>query len=256
MSSEPALRDKVALVTGASSGIGRAVALALAARGCRLVIAYHSSSSGADQVVEEIRALGGEAMAVSADLALRAHCHGLIEASLEVWGSLDFLINSAGTTSFLPIKELDAVDEDLWDRVLAVNLKAPFFLAQAAAPALRGNRGAIVNISSTAALNSVGSCIPYAAAKAALNNLTLSLARALAPEVRVNAVAPGFVDTPWVERGLGERLGSVRKWIAKQTPLGRVTRPEDVAAAVLGLLAMPNVTGQILTVDGGYRLRE
>jgi 3-oxoacyl-[acyl-carrier protein] reductase len=128
-------------------------------------------------------------------------------------------------------------------------------MARAAAELLRASRGVIVNVSSTAAINAVGSSIVYSASKAALSNLTVSLSRALAPEVRVNAVAPGFVETPWLERGLGARLDSARKWVRSQTPSGEIVQPEDVAKAILGLAVMPQVTGQILVVDGGYLQR-
>ena len=248
-------QDKVAIVTGSSSGIGRAVALSLGGQGCRVVINYHKSAQEAERTADEVRALGVEVMVVQADVASDADCRNLVELACRKWERLDLLVNNAGTTTFVPLGDLESLSEESWDRIMAVNVKGAFFMARAAAPSLRAARGAIVNVSSTAGINSVGSSIAYSASKAALSNLTLSLARALAPEVRVNAVAPGFVETPWLERGLGERLGSMRKWVRAQTPLGQIVQPEQVAQAVLALLALEQVTGQILVVDGGFLQR-
>jgi 3-oxoacyl-[acyl-carrier protein] reductase len=245
----------VALVSGASSGIGRAVALALGGPGRAVLVNHRDSARGAEQTAERVRATGAEALVVQGDVSCDQDCRALVRAAQQRWGRLDVLINNAGTTAFVDLQDLEGLGEQCWDRILAVNLKGPFFLARAAAPALRAARGAIVNVSSTAALNALGSSIAYSASKAALNNLTLSLARALAPEVRVNAVAPGFVDTPWLERGLGEKLEGARKWVRGRTPSGELVRPEQVAGAVLGLLDMEQVTGQIVVVDGGFLLR-
>lgn len=236
----------VALVTGASGGIGRAVAVALAGRGYDLVIHYGRSAEAAQATAAQVRSLGAEACLAAADLGSQAACLQLLEAAPR----LDVLVNNAGTTE---VATMDGLTEEAWDRIFAVNLKAPFFLARAAAGRLREARGAIVNVSSTAAFNAVGSSPAYCASKAALNNLTMALARELAPEVRVNAVAPGMVDTPWLERGFGDRE-RLRQRVQSQTPLGRVCQPEDVAAAVLALVAdMSFVTGQVLVVNGGMR---
>lgn len=248
-------QDKVAIVTGSSSGIGRAVALSLGGQGCRVVINYHKSAQEAEQTADQVRALGVEVMVVQADVASDADCRNLVEMACRKWERLDVLVNNAGTTTFVPLSDLESLSEESWDRIMAVNVKGAFFMARAAAPSLRAARGAIVNVSSTAGINSVGSSIAYSASKAALSNLTLSLARALAPEVRVNAVAPGFVETPWLERGLGERLDSVRKWVRAQTPMGQIVQPEQVAQAVLALLSLEQITGQILVVDGGFLQR-
>lgn len=249
------LAGKVALVTGGSSGIGRATVLALAAQGAKVAVNYRQSAAAAEAVVEAVRAQGGEALAIGADVAADKDRQDLVRSVENSWGKLDFLVNNAGSTVFLPAGDLDALSEEIWDRTMDVNVRGAFFLSRAAAPLLRASRGAIVNVSSTASLNAIGSSIAYSASKAALNNLTLSLARALAPEVRVNAVAPGLVDTPWLERGLGERLPSVRKWVLSQTPLGNIVQPEEVAQAILSLLTLPQVTGQVLVVDGGFTLR-
>lgn len=239
---------EVALITGASGGIGSAVARKLAVRGYAVVLHFFQREQACLQLADSIRELGGEARVVYADLSDPSSAGRLVEEATSGSQRLDLLVNNAATTVF---RSPDALDEPLWERILAVNLKAPFQLCQAAAPWLRQSRGNIVNISSTAATNARGSSPAYCASKAGLNNLTLWLARALAPEVRVNAVAPGFVETEWVERGLGERLSSTRRKVLASTPLARLTQAEDVAQVVVSLLDMQQVTGQILTVDGG-----
>lgn len=249
------LAGKVALVTGGSSGIGRATVMQLAAQRARVVVNYRQSAAAAAAVVAEVCQGGGEALALQGDVAVEEDRKNLVSVIEKTWGRLDFLVNNAGGTVFLPQGDLEALSEEIWDRTMDVNAKGAFFMAKAAAPLLRASHGAIVNVSSTASLNAIGSSIAYSASKAALNNLTLALALALAPRVRVNAVAPGFVDTPWLERGFGERLPAMRQWVGSRTPLGEVVRPEQVAQAILSLLTLPQVTGQILVVDGGFMHR-
>lgn len=251
------LRGKVAIVTGSATGSGRAIALALADRGCAVGVNYTRSRDEAADTAAEVERRGAEAIAIDADVSSGADCRKLVDAAVARWGRLDVLVNNAGTTVFVPNPDLDAIAETDWDRIFAVNVKGAFLMARAAAEPLRASgAGAIVNVSSTAGHNSIGSSIPYAASKAALHNLTLSLARALAPEVRVNCVAPGFVDTRWLERGYGERLDAIRKLVAQQTPLRGVAGPDQVAQVVVSMIAgMDWVTGQIVTVDGGYSIR-
>lgn len=220
-----------------------------------MLVNYHRSLEGAEQTAGQVRQAGGVALVVQGDVSKEAEARHLVEKLRQEWGRLDLLVNNAGTTEFIKLSDLDAMSEQTWDRIMAVNVKGAFFMARAAAELLRASRGSIVNVSSTAGINAVGSSIAYSASKAALSNLTLSLAHALAPEIRVNAVAPGFVQTPWLERGLGERLPSVSKWVRSQTPLGELVQPEQVASAILSLADMAQVTGQILVVDGGYLQR-
>lgn len=247
------LTSRVALLSGASGGIGRALALTLARNGCHLLLHYHQGQERVEALQQEVQRLGVEALAVQADLANPWDCQRLVESAKERWQRLDVLINNAATTVFVAPEDLDGLDLESWDRIFAVNTRAPFLLARAAAGLLRQNRGAILNISSTAATSAVGSCLAYSASKAALNNLTLALAHVLAPEVRVNALAPGFVETEWLQRGLGERLPRVRRRVQTQTPLGQLATPEDVARAALAILtAMTHMTGQVITLDGGY----
>jgi 3-oxoacyl-[acyl-carrier protein] reductase len=186
-------------------------------------------------------------------VAQDADCRRLVETTVRDLGRLDVLVQSAGVTSFIPHPDLDKVGDDDWNRILSVNLKGPFQCARAArAPMLAAGEGTIVNVSSIAGIAGVGSSIPYCASKAALNNLTLTLARALAPKIRVNAVAPGFITGRWLEGGLGGAYEPVKKAMSSRAPLQKVCEPEDVAAAILGFVTGSDlVTGQVLVVDGG-----
>lgn len=251
------LRGKAAVVTGSATGIGRAVALALAERGCNVVVSYTKSEAEANEAVAEVVARGAEAFAVRADVALDADCRRIVAEALARWGRLDVLVNNAGTTVFVPHEDLEALTDEAWSRIFDVNVKGAFQMARAAATALKASgAGAIVNVSSTAGTNGGGSSIAYAASKAALDNLTLTLARVLAPKVRVNGVAPGFVDTRWLERGLGDKLDAVRSHVQRTTLLRDAARPEHVARVVLALVAeMDWVTGETIVADGGYMRR-
>jgi 3-oxoacyl-[acyl-carrier protein] reductase len=252
------LHGKVGIVTGSATGIGRAVALALADRGCEVVVNWTRSEDDARQTVAEVEKRGVGALLVRGDVSIDADCRSIVAKALERWNRIDVLVNNAGTTVFVPHKDLEALQDEAWTRIFDVNVKGAFLMSRAAATALRASgRGAIVNVSSTAAMTAGGSSIPYAASKAALNNLTLSLARVFAPEVRVNAVAPGFVDTRWLERGYGDRLEAARSLVKQQTPLRDVGRPEHVAQAVLSLVeGMDWMTGQVVVVDGGHTVRQ
>ncbi|QDU59470.1 Glucose 1-dehydrogenase 4 [Planctomycetes bacterium Pan216] len=250
------INGKAAIVTGGGTGVGKATSLMLAQGGCAVVINYSRSKEDADQTVEEIKAAGGQAIAVQGNVSKDDTAQRLVQGALESFGRLDVLINCAGTTEFIPFGDLDRVTEDVWQKIMAVNLIGPFQCARAAAPAMRETAkpegGVIVNVSSTAALLANGSSIPYAASKAALNNLTVSLARTFAPEIRVNAVAPGFIDSRWVKNALGEKYEKGKATISSNLPLGRVCQPEDVAAAIVGFVTGSDlVTGQIQVCDSG-----
>jgi 3-oxoacyl-[acyl-carrier protein] reductase len=176
-----------------------------------------------------------------------------VAAAVSAFGRLDVLVNNAGTTSFINHADLDAVTDADWQRIMAVNLQGPFQCVRAARKALEADGGGcIVNVSSVAGLRAIGSSIPYCASKAALNNLTIALARALAPKIRVNAVAPGFITGRWLQQGLGGAYEAVKKHQESRTPLQRVCEPSDVADAILSLITGSDlVTGQILPVEGG-----
>jgi 3-oxoacyl-[acyl-carrier protein] reductase len=247
------LQGKAAIVTGSATGVGRETALALAARGCAVLINYSRSQQEAEQTCADVLGMGVKALPFKADVARDAECRAMVEAALAAFGRLDVLVNNAGTTSFIEHGNLDAVTDDDWQRIMAVNVQGPFQCVRAARKALAANgHGAIVNVSSVAGLRAVGSSIPYCASKAALNNLTVSLARALAPDIRVNAVAPGFITGRWLEAGLGEAYETAKKLQERRAPLQRVCEPKDVADAILSLITgSALVTGQVLPVDGG-----
>jgi len=240
---------RVAIVTGSSSGIGEATARELAKRGWSVVINYSKSAAAAEKVAKEC----GDAIAVKADVADDAQCKALVKAAIDKWGRLDALVNNAGTTKFVPHAELDKLSAEDFQRIYATNVIAPFQMCRAAAAELKKSRGAIVNVSSLASFLGTGSSMAYAASKGALNTISMSLARVLAPEVRVNVLAPGFVETPWLVQGYGaERYAKIKETYEGIAPLKSVAMPQDVAGAIAWLLeGAAQVTGQILYVDGG-----
>jgi len=192
---------------------------------------------------------------VQADVADDAACRRLVQQAVDQFGRLDVLVNNAGTTQFIRHSDLDSVSSEAWQRIFAVNVIGPFQCARAAKGALTTARGQIINVASTAGINAVGSSIPYCASKAALINMTMSLARVLAPDVRVNAVAPGFITGRWLQNGLGPAYERVKAAAESRVPLGRVCDPLDVAKAILGLIEGSDlVTGQTLVCDGGMTL--
>ncbi len=247
------LQGRAAIVTGGGTGVGRATALELARRGCSVLINYSRSQRDADATAAEIAAFGVRGIAVRADVADDTACRGMVERAVAEFGRLDCLVNNAGTTVFVPHGDLEALDDAAWDHTMAVNLRGPFQCARAARGAIEaGGGGEIVNVSSIAGTTGTGSSLPYCASKAALNMLTLTLARVLGPAIRVNAVAPGFITGRWLEGGLGDAYEQVKQDIEANVPLRRVCDPEDVATAILGLIAGSDlVTGQILAIDGG-----
>jgi 3-oxoacyl-[acyl-carrier protein] reductase len=254
---EPDIVKRAAIITGSATGIGAAVARALAARGWRVLINYTKSEAEARATAEACRAAGGEALVARADVARDADCQALVAQAVTAWGRLDALVNSAAITKFVPARNIEALSGEDFERIFAVNLKGAYQMARAAVPALKASGdGAIVNISSHAAFTGLGSSMAYAASKGALNTLTLSLARALAPEVRVNAVCPGFVDTRWARGAMDEesyRAFTAR--VADSAPLKRMTMPEDVAEAALWFIEGGRATtGQFLVVDAGNHL--
>jgi NAD(P)-dependent dehydrogenase (short-subunit alcohol dehydrogenase family) len=240
-------RQRVALVTGSATGVGRAVAIRFARLGFAVAINYSRSDAEANEVVANVRALGVRAILCKATVADDGQVRTMVERCRAELGGLDVLVNNAGTTHFIPHTELDAVTDAVWDEIFQVNLKGAFYASRAAMPLLRERKGCIVNVSSVAGLQGHGSSIPYSASKAAMNCMTQSLARAFAPDVRVNAVAPGPIQTRWLV-GHEEH---VDKAIA-QTPLKRAATPDDVADVIEFLaLGTTLMTGQVVVVDGG-----
>ena len=247
------LSGKNAIVTGSAVGVGRATALELAKRGANVVVNYSRSEDEAKETVAEVERLGAKALLVRADVSRDSEVRAMVERAVDAFGSIHVLVNNAGTTAFVNFADLEGMTEDHWDRILAVNLKGPFFCSRAAAgPLKETGEGTIVNIASVAGIRAIGSSIAYAASKAGLINLTVALARVLAPEVRVNCVAPGFIDTRWLRQGFGAAFEPIKQRAEEQAPLGRVATPEDIAQVVLSLIEGADfVTGQTITVDGG-----
>ena len=240
------LAGRSALVTGAGRRLGQAIAIALGARGMRVAVHYHASEAGARATCDRIVASGGSATPLAADLRDVDACARLVDDAVREHGALDVLVNSAAEMVRTP---LGTVTAEQWDRLFSLNLRAPFLIAQAAAPHLAASRGAIVNIADIAADETWTGYIPYSLTKSGIVHMTRSLARVLAPAVRVNAVAPGAVQLPddW-DASAAERL-------ATTTPLQRLGAPSDVVGAVLYLLDADYVTGQVLAVDGGRLVR-
>lgn len=240
---------RVAVVTGSSSGIGAAVARALAAGGATVVVNSASSVEAGTALADS---LGQDrASYVQADVSDPAQAERLVATTVERHGRLDMLINNAGTTTVIPHRDLEAATNEIWERIFRVNVLGTWNVIRPAVPHLEATGdGVIVNVTSLAGVRPTGSSIPYAVSKAALNHMTLLLANTLGPAVRVNAVAPGLVDTPWTADWHAVR----EAWRAK-APLGRSATPEDVAEACLGVIRSTFVTGQVVVVDGGMALR-
>jgi 3-oxoacyl-[acyl-carrier protein] reductase len=250
------LNGAVCIVTGAATGIGAACAQRLAARGARVAIDYSRSEGEAHAVAAACEALGAESIVVRADVASDADCRRLAQAALDRWGRIDALINNAGTTKFAAHDDLEALDAQDFQRIFAVNVIGAFQMTRAVAPAMKQRgAGAVVNISSVAGVMGNGSSIAYGASKGALNTMTLSLARALGPEIRVNAVCPGLVDTRWIKAGLGDGYEAAKRGYERATPLGSVLTPEDIADVAVWLLeGASKITGEVMLVDGGLHL--
>lgn len=247
---------RVAIVTGAATGVGAATAVALASRGFRVLINYSKSETEARATEAACRDAGADTLLVRGDVGDDADCRLLVQAAANRWDRVDALVNNAGVTSFAGAANWDAIDGAMFQRIVGVNALGSFQMIRACAPLLKANRGAIVNISSIAGALGIGSSVAYIASKGALNALTLYFARALAPEVRVNAVCPGLITTRWFVDGLGEQgYEKIKAAFEAAAPLGRPCSPEDVAEAVLWLVAgARSVTGELLMLDGGMHL--
>ena len=253
------LAGKAAVVTGSSSGdgVGGECAKLLASRGCSVVVNYASNQQGADKVVADCEAAGVKALAVKGDVAKDDDCRALVRAAVDAWGRLDVLINNAAVTRTIPHQRFDLLDADEFHRNYAVNLVGNYQMCRAAAPHLKATGdAAIVNISSIGAMRGAGSSIAYAASKGALNTLTLSMARALAPEVRVNALCPGGLLGSWTRKIMTAEQYEARVRQAKtEFPLQRGVWPIDVARTALFLVEHAvAMTGECLRMDAGEHL--
>jgi 3-oxoacyl-[acyl-carrier protein] reductase len=251
---------RIVLITGASTGLGRAIAVETARQGAKAVIInYASSKAEADETADMVRKGGAEAIVVQGDVGDDAACRAIVDAAAG-FGRVDALFNNAGVTKFAPNHaDMDAVNADDFLRLYQVNVIGAFQMIRAARGLLEAGEmpGAVVNTSSIAGVTGIGSSVPYAASKGALTTMTLSLARALAPKIRVNAICPGFIDTPWFGRGMNpDALERLRQGVAASTPLKAASTAEDIAASAV-FLASPasrHITGETLLIDAGTHL--
>lgn len=256
--SAPEKSKPVCIVTGSSSGIGAATALLFAQRGYDVVVNYASQATGAEQVAAQCREAGAATLVVRADVADDAQCRALADQAKQRFGHADVLVNSAGiTTRFADLKDLEAIAAEDFAAIYQVNVIGTFQMSRAVAPLMQGRATpGIVNISSMGGRMGTGSSIAYSASKGAVNTLTLSLARALAPQVRVNAILPGMVDGQWLRKGLGETVFQERrKRYEARALLNTVVTPEDVARCAWGLAVdATKQTGQLVDLEGGFLL--
>ncbi|MEK3883215.1 SDR family NAD(P)-dependent oxidoreductase [Paenibacillus sp. PL2-23] len=244
------VKNKVALVTGGGTGIGRATSIALAKRGAIVAVNYSRSQVEAEETVQQILNAGGRAIAMQGDVSREEQMRFMVQLLVQAYGTVDLLVNNASITSHIPIEDLKSISGDMWDTLFDVNVKGMFYCARAVAPYMKENRqGAIVNLGSIAGLTGLGSSLPYAVSKAAVHGLTKSLARALAPYIRVNCIVPGAVATRWWA-GKEEQM----KQLAPRLLLRRIAEAEDIAQMICATLEQESMTGQIITVDSGQTL--
>ncbi|MDA0979000.1 MAG: SDR family oxidoreductase [Proteobacteria bacterium] len=251
------LQGAVAIITGSSSGVGAATARLLAGKGCNVVINYSRSAAAADQVAEDCRALGAEALVCQADVSQDTDCRRMVNEALGKWSRVDILVNNAGTTKFVQHGNLEGLSAEDFQHIYGVNVIGPFQMTRAASEAMKNSgNAAVVNVASIAGVKGVGSSIAYAASKGALITMTQSLARVLGPEIRVNAVCPGFITGDWLSEGMGkENYEASKAFLEAKTPLQATCTPESVAESILGFIEGHSiVTGQHLVLDGGHLL--
>lgn len=252
------LKDKVSIVTGSATGLGGAVALKLAERGSRVVINYTKSEKEAKETHAAVKAKGVEAILAQGDVGNDEDCRRIAKAAVDTWGRIDVLVNNAGTTQFANHADLDALQADDFLWIYRVNVIGAYQMIRACAPHMKAaGKGSVVNISSIAGVTGIGSSVAYAASKGALNTMTLSLARSLAPTIRVNAVCPGFIGTRWFSDRFGEeQFQKIRKQQEQTTPLARAGTPEDIATSVVFFAGegSDHITGETLITDAGLHL--
>lgn len=244
---------KAALVTGAATGIGRAAAVALADAGFDVAINYSKSEAAARETAEMAREKGARSFLFACDVSDDATVRKMLAAVEQEFGRLDALVNNAGTTTNVAPKDLDGLSVEEWDRVFAVNVRGVFQVTRAAVKLLRESGGSIVNTASIVGLRPGPQPLPYAASKAAVVSLTKLLALNLGPEIRVNAVAPGWMEGDWMERMLGDKYDDLMGRRAKMTPLRRVITADDVAEVIVNLIVSNKmVNGEVVVIDGGF----
>jgi 3-oxoacyl-[acyl-carrier protein] reductase len=251
------LTGKVAIVTGAAVGMGREIAIAYGGEGASVVVNYSKSRAEAEATAERARSAGGETLLVQADVSRDDQVRAMVRQALDRFGRIDVLVNNAGITYRVPFDNLEALTDDVWDRLYRVNVKGSFFCSRAVADTMRRQgEGRIINIASVAGLRPTGSSIAYCASKAAMIHVSQCLAKTLGPEIRVNTIAPGMIDeTRWNADVGADALAAMRTSTAQTTPLKRVGLPGDVAEAAVYLATGADyMTGAVLVVDGGRQL--
>jgi 3-oxoacyl-[acyl-carrier protein] reductase len=244
---------KAALVTGAATGIGRSAVLALARSGYDVGVNYSSSEAAARETASQAEKLGAKTLVIKCDVADEPGVRAMLKQVKERFGRLDVLINNAGTTANWKPRDLETLALEEWDRVFAVNVRGLFQVTRAAVPLLKQTKGCVVNTASIVGLRPGPQPLPYAASKAAVVNLTKTLAWNLGPEIRVNAVAPGWMEGDWMKRMLKDKYDELMGKRAKSTPLKRVVTADDVAETMMSLIESNRfVTGEVIVIDGGF----
>jgi len=252
------LKNKVAIVTGSATGLGAAVALRLADQGCNVVINYTKSEAEAKETLAACQAKGVEAILGQGDVGEDADCRRIVQTAVDKWGRVDVLVNNAGGTKFADHAKLDELNAEDFLWIYKVNVVGAYQMIRACEPHMKkAGKGSVVNISSIAGVTGIGSSVAYAASKGALNTMTLSLARSLAPVIRVNAVCPGFIGTRWFSDRFGtQTFEGIKRQQEETTPLRRAGTPEDIAAAVVFFCGegSDHITGETLITDAGLHL--
>jgi 3-oxoacyl-[acyl-carrier protein] reductase len=244
---------KAALVTGAATGIGRSAVLALARAGYDVAVNYSSSEAAARETASQAEKLGAKTLVMRCDVSDEPGVRAMLQQVKQRFGRLDVLVNNAGTTASWKPKDLETLSLEEWDRVFAVNVRGLFQVTRAAVPLLKEAKGCIVNTASIVGLRPGPQPLPYAASKAAVVNLTKTLAWNLGPEIRVNAVAPGWMEGDWMKRMLKDKYEDLMGKRAKATPLKRVVTADDVAETMMSLIESNRfVTGEVIVIDGGF----
>ena len=251
------MAKKVAIITGSATGVGAATAILLAEKGCNVVINYTRSKDEALETAKQAEELSAETIVIQADVSKDDEYKAMVTEAIKKWGRIDYLVNNAGQTKFNPFENLDGLTIDDFQSIYAVNVVGAYQMIKAVVPHMKkAGSGAIVNDSSLAGINSVGSSIAYVTSKAALNAMTKSLAHVLGPEIRINAVAPGPIKTRWLKGGMSdEAYESLIEQAETNLPLKKVASAEDVAEVLVWFLeGAPLITGEILIVDSGAHL--
>jgi len=247
----------VVIVTGSSSGSGAATARMLSERGTNVVINYSRSVEKAESVAHSCASFKGDVILQQGDVSRDEDCCALAQAAMDQWGRIDGLVNNAGTTQFCAHHDLDGLSADDFQKIYAVNTIGAYQMIRAVAPHMKTvGKGAVVNVSSVAGVYGIGSSLAYIGSKAALNAMTSAMARALGPTLKINAVCPGYIESGWHRKAIGEEATDrMVAHIKKATPLQAVNTPEDIAETVVWLLeSAPNITGELFTVDAGMGL--